>query len=43
MNTLKNQLLEILTEDFRTPLETMAVMTGTTLEDVASAIEEMEQ
>lgn len=43
MNTLKSQLLEILTEDCRTPLETMAVMTGTTLEDVASAIEEMEQ
>lgn len=42
MNELKNQLLEILTEDCRMPLETIAVMTGETLENVAQAIQEME-
>ena len=43
MNKLKTQLLEILTEDCRTPLERMAVMTGESLESVAAAIEEMEK
>ena len=43
MKDLKNQLLEILTEDCRTSLEMMAVMAGATLEEVAQAIEEMEQ
>ena len=37
------QLLDILQEDCRTPLERMAVMTGATLEQVAEAIEEMEK
>ena len=43
MNELKNQLLEILTEDCRTSLEMMAVMTNSTIETVAEAIEEMER
>ena len=37
------QLLDILQEDCRTPLERIAVMTGATLEQVAEAIEEMEK
>lgn len=43
MNQLKTQLLEILMEDCRTPLERMAVMTGESMEQVAQAIEEMER
>lgn len=42
MQALKMQVLEILNEDCRTPLERIAVMTGTTIENVARAIEEME-
>ena len=43
MNHLKTKLLEILTEDCRTPLERMAVMTGESLEAVACAIDELEK
>ncbi len=43
MEALKTQLLEILSEDCRTPLERMAVMTGAEMTDVAQAIEEMER
>lgn len=43
MNDLKTQLLEILSEDCRTSLEMMAVMTASTVEDVAGAIDEMER
>ena len=43
MTDLKTQLLEILTEDCRISLETMAVMTGEPIEIVAAAIEEMER
>ena len=42
MQALKMQVLEILNEDCRTPLERIAIMTGETLENVAQAIEEME-
>ncbi len=42
MQALKMQVLEILNEDCRTPLERIAVMTGATIENVARAIEEME-
>lgn len=42
MQSLKAQILEILCEDCRTPLERIAVMTGAALPDVAQAIEEME-
>lgn len=42
MQALKMQVLEILNEDCRTPLERIAVMTGATMENVARAIEEME-
>ena len=41
MQALKMQVLEILNEDCRTPLERIATMTGETLENVAHAIEEM--
>ena len=43
MQQLKTQILEILSEDCRTPLERIAVMTGCQLEQVAQAIDEMEQ
>lgn len=43
MDALKMQLLDILQQDCRTPLERMAVMTGETLESVAQAIDEMEK
>lgn len=43
MENLKMQLLDILQEDCRTPLEKIAVMTGETLENVAQAIDEMER
>ena len=43
MTKLETALLDILREDCRLPLEKMAVMTGATLEEVASAIEEMEK
>ena len=42
MQAQKMQVLEILNEDCRTPLERIAIMTGETLENVAQAIEEME-
>jgi len=43
MRDLQMQLLEILREDCRLPLEQMAVMTGETVEAVAAAIEDMEK
>lgn len=43
MQNLKAQILEILCEDCRTPLERLAVMTGSQLSQVAQAIEELEQ
>lgn len=43
MQTLKMQVLEILREDCRVPLEKIAVMTGATLHDVAQAIDGMEK
>ena len=42
MDALKTQLLDILQQDCRMPLEQMAVMTGETLEKVAQSIEELE-
>ena len=43
MNELKLRLLNLLQEDCRIPLEKLAVMLGVALQEVASAIEEMEQ
>ncbi len=43
MQTLQMSLLEILREDCRIPLEKLAVMTGSTLEEVAAAITDMEK
>ena len=43
MQNLQMQLLEILREDCRLPLEQMAVMTGSTVKEVADAIEDMEK
>ena len=43
MQSLKMQILEILSEDCRQPLERIAVMTGATLGQVAQAIVELEQ
>ena len=43
MQGLQMQLLDILREDCRIPLEKLAVMTGSTLKDVAAAIEDMEK
>ena len=43
MQTLKSQILEILCEDCRTPLERIAVMTGEDITRVAQAIDEMEK
>ena len=43
MTKLESALLEILKEDCRFPLEKLAVMTGATLEEGASAIDEMEK
>lgn len=43
MQALKMQVLEILCEDCRTPLERIATMTGASMANVAQAIEEMEQ
>ena len=42
MTKLEASLLDILKEDCRIPLEKMAVMTGASLEEVASAIEDLE-
>jgi len=43
MQNLKLEILEILSQDCRTPLERIAVMTGRTLPEVAQAIDEMEK
>ena len=43
MQALKAQILEILNEDCRTPLERIAVMTGAEMEKVAQAIDELER
>lgn len=43
MQSLKMQILEILSEDCRIPLERIAVMTGKELTEVAQAIEELEK
>ena len=43
MTKLETSLLDLLQEDCRLPLEKLSVMTGATLEEVASAIEEMEK
>lgn len=43
MQSLQMQLLEILREDCRLPLERLAIMTGATLAQVAAAIEDMEK
>ena len=43
MTKLEASLLDILQEDCRTPLEKMAVMTGTSVEEVAAAIEDLEK
>lgn len=43
MQSLKSQILEILSADCRTPLERIAVMTGADLSQVAQAIDEMEK
>lgn len=43
MQSLNMQILEILNEDCRTPLERIAVMTGASLQDVAQAIDDMEK
>ena len=42
MTKLENQLLDILREDCRIPLEKLAVMTGSTLTEVAETIERLE-
>ncbi len=43
MQKLKAQILEILSEDCRIPLERIAVMTGADMEKVALAIDELEK
>ena len=43
MTKLQMSLLDILREDCRIPMEKMAVMTGVSLEEVASAIDELEK
>ncbi|MBE5814720.1 MAG: Lrp/AsnC family transcriptional regulator [Clostridiales bacterium] len=43
MQNLQIELLQILKEDCRLPLEQLATMTGTTLEEVAAAIADMEK
>lgn len=43
MNKLEMELLELLREDCRLPLEKLAVMAGVTMEEVASAITRMEK
>ena len=42
MKTLKTQILEILSSDCRIPMERIAVMTGSTLTEVAETIETLE-
>jgi len=43
MTKLEMSLLDIMREDCRLPLEKLAVMTDTTIDEVAQAIEHMEQ
>ncbi|MBQ9325853.1 MAG: Lrp/AsnC family transcriptional regulator [Clostridia bacterium] len=43
MTQLEEQILDLMHEDCRIPLEKIAVMTGTTLSEVAEAIEGMEK
>lgn len=43
MNGTKQQILEILSEDCRTPLEQIVTMTGQSLVEVAQHIEELER
>ena len=43
MKKFETQLLELLQEDCRLPLEKMAVMLGTTVEEVAETIDELEE
>ena len=43
MTKLQMDLLELLQEDCRLPMEKLAVMTGSTLEKTAQAIEELEK
>ena len=43
MTKLEMDLLELLQEDCRIPLEKLAVMTGSTTEEVAAAIDDMEK
>ncbi len=43
MTRLENALLNLLKEDCRTSLEDMAVMTGSTLEEVAEAVDQLEK
>ncbi len=43
MTKLENDLLDILHEDCRLPLEKLAVMTGTTVVEVAEAIDSLEK
>ena len=43
MTKLESSLLDLLKEDCRLPLEKMAIMTGSTIEEVASTIEELEK
>ena len=43
MTKLETSVLDILQEDCRIPLEKMAVMTGSSLEEIASAIDGLEK
>ena len=43
MQSLQMQLLHLLQEDCRLPLEKLAVMTGSTVETVATVIDDMER
>ena len=43
LTKLEMELLEIMKEDCRLPLEKMAIMTGATVQEVAETIEKMEQ
>ena len=43
MTKLEMELLDLLQEDCRIPLEKLAIMTGTTLEEVAGTIQNLEE
>ena len=43
MTKLETSILDILQEDCRIPLEKLAIMTGTTMEEVAAAIQNLEE